>query len=109
MCLKVGSNGVAAPNLRLNTGYIKNKSHGSESISVTINNIWLKCYLNFNKIVADGMRSLNLLAIALNGICLVFERNIKIVIVFLQLLFSCHYLQHILAKGFYLCRLNLML
>lgn len=34
-------------------------------ISVTNNYIWLKCYLNFNKIVADGMRSSNTLAVAL--------------------------------------------
>lgn len=46
-------------------------------IFVTINNIWLKCYLNFNKIVADGMRSLNSLAVALNGIYSFLEKNIN--------------------------------
>lgn len=34
--------------------------------SVTINNIWLKCYLKFYKIVADIMRSSYALALAIN-------------------------------------------
>ena len=54
---------MAAP--RLYAGYIKNKSHGSESILVTINNLWLKSYLSFVKWVADKMRSLNTLAMLL--------------------------------------------
>ncbi|MBQ2651936.1 MAG: hypothetical protein IJF83_00120 [Methanobrevibacter sp.] len=45
--------GVAAPRLSANTGYIKNKTHGSESILVTIYYVWLKCYLSLSKIVAD--------------------------------------------------------
>ena len=32
---------------------------------VTINNLWLKCYLKFYKIVAEGMRSSKLLARAI--------------------------------------------
>ena len=44
---------------------------------VTINNIWLKCYLNFNKIVADGMRSTNELVVALNDFYFVLEKNNK--------------------------------
>ncbi len=35
-------------------------------LGVTINNLWLKCYLKFYKIVADRMRGLYVLAIALN-------------------------------------------
>ena len=35
-------------------------------ISVTINNIWLKCYLKFYKIVADKMRNIYRLALALD-------------------------------------------
>lgn len=54
---------------------------------VTINNLWLKCYLNIcimhNRaftnfhIVADKMRSLNKLAIALNGVLIILDKNIK--------------------------------
>lgn len=43
--------------------------------SVTINYIWLKCYLNFYKIVADKMRSLYVLAIAINEFCVLFKKN----------------------------------
>ena len=46
-------------------------------IVVTINNIWLKSYLSFVKWVADKMRSLNTLAIALNGKYYFSEKNIK--------------------------------
>lgn len=46
-------------------------------ISVTNNYIWLKCYLNLFKIVADGMRSLNALALAINHLCSFFKKNIK--------------------------------
>lgn len=45
--------------------------------SVTINNIWLKCYLKFYKIVPAKMGGSYALAIALNGIKLIFEKNIK--------------------------------
>lgn len=44
---------------------------------VTINNLWLKCYLKLFKIVPVGMGSANLLAIALSGIYLFLEKNIK--------------------------------
>ncbi len=44
---------------------------------VTITNIWLKSYLSFVKWVADKMRSIYVLAIAINGIYFVFEKNIK--------------------------------
>lgn len=56
-------------------------------ISVTINNLWLKCYLNIcimhNRaftnfhIVADKMRSLNIIAIALNGKYFFFEKKLN--------------------------------
>lgn len=46
-------------------------------IVVTIINLWLKCYLKFYKIVADKMRSSNTLAVAINSIYLVLEKNIK--------------------------------
>ena len=46
-------------------------------ISVTIYYIWLKCYLSLSKIVADGMRSYNQLAIALNGTYLFFKKKYK--------------------------------
>ena len=44
-------------------------------LGVTINNIWLKSYLSFVKWVADGMRRLNQLAIALNCFYFVLEKN----------------------------------
>ena len=47
---------------------------------VTYCNIWLKCYINFLCIVADGKRSSNVLAIALNGFNLFLvkiKKNIK--------------------------------
>lgn len=44
---------------------------------VTINNLWLKCYLKFYKIVPVEMGSNNQLAIALNSIYFVLEKNIK--------------------------------
>ena len=44
---------------------------------VTINNLWLKCYLKFYKIVPAEMGSNNQLAIALNSIYFVLEKNIK--------------------------------
>lgn len=46
-------------------------------IIVTICYIWLKCYLNFNKIVAGVMRGCNQLAIALKCITFFLEKNIK--------------------------------
>lgn len=56
-------------------------------IVVTINNLWLKCYLNICimqkcvftdvHLVADKMRSSNVLAIALNGVNYFLEKNIK--------------------------------
>lgn len=45
--------------------------------SVTINNIWLKCYLKFYKIVPAKMGGSYVLAIALNGVKSAFEKNIK--------------------------------
>lgn len=66
---------MAAP--RLYSGYIKNKSHGSESISVTIINIWLKSYLSFFKWVADRMRGCNGLAIALNKLYPILTKKIN--------------------------------
>ena len=44
---------------------------------VTINNLWLKCYLKLFKLVADVMRSSKVLAIALNGDNLFLEKIIK--------------------------------
>lgn len=44
---------------------------------VTINNLWLKSYLSFVKWVADKMRSLNTLAIALNRFMLFFYKKIN--------------------------------
>ena len=46
-------------------------------ISVTIYYIWLKCYLNFNKIVSDGKRSYTILAVALNSFYYFLEKNIR--------------------------------
>ena len=76
---------MAAP--RLHVGYVKNRTHGSESILVTINYLWLKCYLSFClfveanikkfKIVADGMRSFNALANAINKLYSFLEKNIN--------------------------------
>ncbi len=54
--------------------------------SVTINNIWLKCYLKFYKIVADGMRGSQVLAIALNKLYGVLIKNIKIYSSFLSVI-----------------------
>ena len=46
--------------------------------SVTNKYIWLKCYLNFNKIVADGMRSFsNVLANAIFNECSFLEKKLK--------------------------------
>ena len=45
--------------------------------SVTINNIWLKCYLKFYKIVPAKMGGSYVLVIALNGVKSAFEKNIK--------------------------------
>ena len=45
--------------------------------SVTNNYIWLKCYLNLFKIVADKMRSLTGLALALNYFYWSLEKNIR--------------------------------
>ncbi len=47
--------------------------------AVTTCYLWLKCYLNFYKIVADKMRSYNILAIAINYICCFLEKNIIII------------------------------
>lgn len=44
-------------------------------LRVTINNIWLKSYLSFVKWVADVMRRLNQLALALNCFYFVLEKN----------------------------------
>lgn len=66
---------MAAPHLY--SGYIKNRTRGRESILVTIYNIWLKCYLSFYKIVADGMRGYDSVAIALDSFYFVLEKNIK--------------------------------
>lgn len=55
-------------------------------LRVTISNIWLKCYLNFYKIVADRMRGSQQLAIALNGVYLVLVKNIKIYSSFLRVI-----------------------
>lgn len=44
---------------------------------VTINNIWLKCYLKFYKIVPAEMGGLNQLALALNCFYFVLEKNIN--------------------------------
>ena len=44
---------------------------------VTINNIWLKCYLKFYEIVPAKMGGYNTLAIALNGVLLVLGKNLK--------------------------------
>lgn len=44
---------------------------------VTINNLWLKSYLSFVKWVADKMRGLNTLAIALNRLILFFYKKIN--------------------------------
>ena len=44
---------------------------------VTITNLWLKSYLSFVKWVADKMRSLNILAIALNRFMLFFYKKIN--------------------------------
>ena len=58
--------------------------------SVTINNIWLKCYLKLFKLVAVEMRGSKVSAIALNGVNFFLEKNI---IVF-QVLFLVCYLRH---------------
>ena len=44
---------------------------------VTINNLWLKCYLKLFKLVPVEMGGLYVLAVALNGIYLILEKNIK--------------------------------
>lgn len=66
---------MAAPHLY--SGYIKNKTHGSESILVTIYYIWWKCYLNIYKIVADGMRSGGWLAVAIDIYLAYSKKNIN--------------------------------
>ena len=45
----------------------KQNTYEDEMISVTISYIWLKCYLNFYKIVAEGMRSSKVLARAIGN------------------------------------------
>ena len=75
--MKIGSNGAATPNLSKNTGYIKNKTRGRESILVTIINLWLKCYLKFYKIVADKMRSKYILARAITKYKLILRKKYK--------------------------------
>lgn len=55
-------------------------------IVVTITNIWLKSYLSFVKWVADGMRVLHQLAIAINGVYFILEKNIKKIHCFLATL-----------------------
>lgn len=44
---------------------------------VTYCNIWLKCYITFCDIVADGKRCSNVLAIAINDLWLIILKNIK--------------------------------
>lgn len=44
---------------------------------VTITNLWLKSYLSFVKWVADKMRGLNTLAVALNRFMLFFYKKIN--------------------------------
>ena len=66
---------MAAP--RLYAGYKKQDTRKDEMNSVTNNYIWLKCYLNLFKIVADKMRSLTGLALALNYFYWGLEKNIK--------------------------------
>lgn len=46
-------------------------------ISVTNNYIWLKCYLNLFKIVADGMRSSKVLARAIRNQYSFFKKNLN--------------------------------
>ncbi len=69
---------------------------------VTINYLWLKCYLKFYKIVPVEMGSYNILAIALNDIKLVLEKNIKVNHSFFETLItnsssSAKIVQHILS------------
>lgn len=60
-------------------------------ISVTINNIWLKCYLKFYKIVADKMRSIHSLALALDDFKKSLIKKLKNIIqVFLLLSLFFH-------------------
>ena len=62
------------------TGYKKNRLPWNDSMNlVTICNIWLKCYLNFYKIVPVKMGGLYQLAIALNNFygVLIVEKIIK--------------------------------
>ena len=68
--------GAATPPICLVTQ--KKTTREDRMIVVTINNIWLKCYLKFYKIVPAKMGgSNNVLAIALNGKYYFFEKNIK--------------------------------
>lgn len=55
---------------------------------VTINNIWLKCYLKFYEIVPAKMGGYNTLAIALNGVLLVLGKNLKNYCTFLSDIFG---------------------
>ena len=70
---------------------------------VTINNLWLKCYLKFYKIVPAEMGSNNQLAIALNRLYYFLEKNMnENVYSFFSTLttnssFSAEIVQHILS------------
>ncbi len=74
-------------------------------ISVTINYLWVKCYLKFYKIVADKMRGSQALAIALNKLYGVFEKNINrfysflVTLIFISLSSTCT-CQSILSLSF---------
>lgn len=79
---------MAAPHLYQVTQ--KKTTQEDRMIVVTINNLWLKCYLNICiilksdltnvQLVADKMRSTNTIAIALNGSYYFLEKNIKKII-----------------------------
>jgi len=70
------SNGVGAPS-QSHSLVTKNSIPWTDIMNrVTNYYIGLKCYLKFYKIVADRMRSLNQLAIALNGVNYFSQKNI---------------------------------
>ena len=46
-------------------------------ISVTNKYIWLKCYLNFNKIVADGMRSFKRVSDSFSILISIFQKKLN--------------------------------
>ena len=49
-------------------GYKKSKPEGLPMRDfITYDNIWLKCYITFSRIVADGKRCFNVLANAINN------------------------------------------